>query len=147
MPKPRTAPASPPALAVELRVVLGSLRRRLRQEGGTGDFSATQFSVLGYLEREGPATVTRLAQAEGVRPQSMGATIGVLEAAGMVAGTPDPSDGRQTLLALTAAGRARILASRAARDDWLARAIKERLDPAQQQELARGLQHLQRLVR
>ncbi len=90
------------ALAGDLRVVIGQLRRRLREQSGFGDLSWSQTSVLSRLDREGPGTVTSLARAEGMRPQSMGATVSALEAAGLVSGSPDPKDGRQTILSLTA---------------------------------------------
>lgn len=89
------------ALAGELRVVVGRLKRRLREQAHFGDLSWTQVRVLSRLEREGPATVTALARAEGMRPQSMGETVAALKAAGFVSGAPDPSDGRQTVLSLT----------------------------------------------
>ena len=86
----RTAVAQ--LLAGELRVLIGKLKRRLREQANPGDFTWSQKSVVIRLEREGPATVTTLARAEGVRPQSMGATVAVLEAAGLVRGSPDPRD-------------------------------------------------------
>ena len=71
-------PARASVLAGELRVVVGKLIRRLREQVSPGDFTWSQLSVLKRLERDGPATVTTLARAEGVRPQSMGATVAVL---------------------------------------------------------------------
>jgi DNA-binding MarR family transcriptional regulator len=135
-----------PALAGELRVVIGKLSRRLREEAHPLDLTWSQASVLTRLERDGPATVTTLARAEGVRPQSMGATVSVLEAAGLVGGAPDPTDRRQTILSLTAACREAIEAGRAAREDWLFRAIRTKLAPAEQQDLAASLELLKRLV-
>ena len=134
------------ALAGELRVLISKLKRRLREQAHPGDLTWSQMSVLGRLEREGPATVTTLARAEGVRPQSMGATVSVLEAAGLVSGAPDPTDGRQTILSLTAACRQWIKAGRAAREDWLFRAIQANLAPAEQEELATAIELLKRLV-
>ena len=66
-------------MASELRIVLGKLKRRLREHANKGDMSLSQMAVLGYLDREGPSTVTTLARAEGVRSQSMGATVAALE--------------------------------------------------------------------
>jgi DNA-binding MarR family transcriptional regulator len=86
------------ALAGELRLVIGQLRRRSRGEARLGDLTASQRAVLSRLERVGFATVTGLARAEGMRPQSMGAIIAALEAAGLVEGEPDPADGRSTIL-------------------------------------------------
>jgi DNA-binding MarR family transcriptional regulator len=133
-------------LAGELRVLLGKLSRRLRDQANPGDFTWSQKSVLIRLEREGPATVTTLARAEGVRPQSMGATVSTLEQAGLVTGSPDPADGRQTILSLTAKCREWIRASRAAKEDWLFRAIQAKLAPEEQQELANALPLLNRLA-
>jgi DNA-binding MarR family transcriptional regulator len=141
---PEAARAS--ALAAELRVLIGKLKRRLREEAHSGDLTLSQTSVLSRLEREGPATVTTLARAEGVRPQSMGATVSDLEAAGLVSGAPDPADGRQTILSLTAACREMIKASRTAREDWLFRAIRTKLAPTEQEALATGVELLKRLA-
>ncbi len=133
-------------LAGQLRVVLGQLKRRLHEEAHLGDFTWSQMSVLSRLDHEGPATVSTLARAEGVRPQSMGATVATLEAAGLVSGVPDPADGRQTILSLTAACRKRINASRAAREDWLFRAIQSSFTSREQGQLAAAVDLLKRLV-
>lgn len=134
------------ALAGELRVLIGQLKRRLREEAHLGDFTWSQLSVLSRLERGGPATVSTLARAEGVRPQSMGATVAVLEQAGLVSGAPDPADGRQTILSLTDACRERVKANWAAREDWLFRGIQTRLAPAEQEQLAQAIELLKRLA-
>ena len=133
-------------LAGELRVLLGKLKRRLREEVHPGDFTASQMSVLSRLEREGPATVTALAVAEGVRPQSIGATVAMLTAAGMVSGAPDPADGRQTILSLTTACREWVSAARAAREDWLFRGISTKLSAEEQATLSVSIKLLSRLV-
>jgi DNA-binding MarR family transcriptional regulator len=134
------------ALAAELHDLISKLKRRLREEAHLGDFTFSQTAVLRRLDREGPATVTTLAKAEGVRPQSMGATVAVLEAAGLVAGAADPHDGRQTILSLTPACRKMIKEGRATREDWLFRAIQEHLGAEEQRELAIGVELLKRLV-
>jgi DNA-binding MarR family transcriptional regulator len=134
------------ALAVELRVLLGALKRRLRAHASPGDLSLSQIAVLGRLERDGPATVTALARAEGVRPQSMGATVAALEAAGMIAGAPDPADGRQTLLSLTPDCLKWIRANRAPREDWLFHAIRGQLSAREQETLGEAVALLRRIV-
>jgi len=102
--------------------------------------------VVIRLERDGPATVSALARAEGVRQQSMGATISALEAAGLVKGSSDPADGRQTILSLTDACRKLIQAERAAKEDWLFRAIQTKLSSAEQKQLASALELLKRIA-
>jgi DNA-binding MarR family transcriptional regulator len=134
------------ALAGELRVLTGKLKRRLREQASAGDLTWSQVSVLVRLEREGPATVTALAKAEFVRPQSMGATVAFLEAEGLITGQPDPADGRQTILSLTDSCREWIQAGRAAREDWLFRTIQAKLDPREQEQLANAVELIKRLV-
>jgi DNA-binding MarR family transcriptional regulator len=136
----------PAQLAVELHELVGKLRRRLREQADAGDLPPSQVAVLRRLEREGPITVSALARVAGVRSQSMGATVAALQAAGLVSGTPDPADGRQTLLSLTPACRKWIRENRAAKQDWLLRAIDTELDARERQELARALALLNRVV-
>ncbi len=133
-------------LAAELRILIGSFSRKLRAQASAGDFTPSQRSVLLRLERDGPATVTALARAENVRPQSMGATVASLEAAGHVSGAADPSDGRQTILSLTPSYLHMIQASRAAREDWLVREIQACYKAKEQESLAKAIELLQRLI-
>jgi DNA-binding MarR family transcriptional regulator len=134
------------ALAGELRVVLGKVIRRLREQANMGDLTLSQLSVLKRLETDGPATVTTLAKAVGMRSQSLGETVSTLQAAGHVCGAPDPTDGRRTILSLTPACRKWIKESRAAREDWLCRTIQTKLGKSEQKELAKAVELLQRLV-
>lgn len=134
------------ALAGELRISLSKLVRRVREQAHPGDFTSAQKSVLLRLERDGPATVSALARAESVRPQSMRITVAGLEAMGAIHGKPDPTDGRQTLIALTSAFRKTVNASRAAKEDWLVRALQAQLSSEEQNELAAAVKLLQRLA-
>ena len=134
------------ALAGDLRVMASQLKRRLREQASLGDLTLSQVSVLRRLESDGPATVTTLARTEGMRPQSMGANISTLQAAGFVSSTADPNDGRQTLWSMTPACRAWIKAGRAAREDWLFRTLQIKLTPAEQTQLAQAMELLKRVV-
>ena len=134
------------ALAGELRICLGKLIRRLREQSNPGDFSTSQKSVLLRLERDGPATVSALARAESVKPQSMRITVAALQAAGAIRGEADPSDGRQTLIALTQEFRKTVKVSRTAREDWLFQALQARLTPQEHEQLAATVALLQRLA-
>ena len=139
------APSSA-ALAGELRISLGKLTRRLREQAHAGDFTSAQKSVLLRLDRDGPATVSALARAESVRPQSMRITVAGLQAMEAVSGRPDTTDGRQTLIDLTPRFRKTLKASRVAKDDWLFRALQMQLSPEEQGELAAAVKLLQRLA-
>jgi DNA-binding MarR family transcriptional regulator len=134
------------ALARDLRSLVGKLKRRLREQAHVGDLPPSQVSVLLRLENGGPATASSLARAEGMRPQSMGTVIAALESEGLVSGVPDPADGRQTLLSLTDACRKWVEEGRAARQDWLTRALQAHLSPQEQDELAKAVELLKRLV-
>lgn len=136
----------PPTLAADIRSLIGQLRRRLKKEAPKHGLTPPEQAVIIRLERDGPSTLTALAQAEGVRSQSMGATVAGLKQAGLVAGTPDPKDGRQTVLALTEACLQLLHAHRAAREDWLAQVITTRFTPDEQATLAAGVELLKRLV-
>ena len=138
----RVARSSQIALsASELRLVLGQLVRRLRSEYS---FPIAQAAVLSRLDREGPQTTSALAAAERVRPQSMAQTLSELAADGLVERHPDPEDGRQVLIELTADGRARLEEDRRRREGWLAEAIAG-LDPHEQQILIDAVPLLRRL--
>jgi len=138
---------TPQTLAVDLRVLLGQLNRRLREQSHPHDLTASQKSALLRLERDGPATTSTLARAEGVKPQSMGATVASLEALGLISGAPDLADGRQTILSLTLACRELIATRRAAKEDWLLRAIHAQLSETEQTELAHALDLIKRLAK
>ena len=133
-------------LATEIRGIFGKLKRRLRDQTDASGLSGPQMSVLGLLGNAGEATVTSLAREEGMRPQSMGAIVAALEDVGLVRGAPDPNDGRQTILSLTENGLEWIRAAKAARQDWLSRAIEAKLTKDQQKELGNAIELLKRIV-
>jgi DNA-binding MarR family transcriptional regulator len=130
-------------VASDLRVVLGQLTRRLRAENR---FPLSHAAVLGRLDRCGPQSVSDLAVAERVRPQSMAQTVADLETDGFVMRSPDPDDRRRALVELTEEGLATLQADRAARDGWLARTIADKLSPADQKTLGSAVELLRRLA-
>jgi DNA-binding MarR family transcriptional regulator len=132
----------PAPLASDLRVVLGQLVRRLRAEHR---FPLSQGTVLGRLDREGPQSVSDLATAERVRPQSMAQTVADLESAGLVSRSPDPGDRRRALVSLTETGKERLEADRRHREGWLAKAIDE-LPAEDRATLERAVVLLRRLA-
>jgi DNA-binding MarR family transcriptional regulator len=140
-------PTDAAALASDLRVVLGRLVRRLREQTEGSDLTRSQSSVLARLERDGAATATALARAEGVRPQSMAKIVAVLEEAGLISGSPDPRDGRKNVLSLTETAREQFRTGRLAKEDWLTRAIAAGLSPEETDRLARCTELLERLTR
>ena len=136
----RTDPA---LVASELRGVLGALVRRLRAQHR---FPLSQGAVLGRLDRGGPQSVSDLAAAERVRPQSMAQTVSDLEDDGLVERRPDPDDGRRALVELTGRGTETLEADRRRRDGWLAQAIDEDLTAEELIVLSEAVPLLRRLA-
>jgi DNA-binding MarR family transcriptional regulator len=133
--------------ARELRVVVSRLRRRLREIQATGELTPSQTSVLSRLSKDGPASTSELAAVEGVRPQSMAATVAALEGEGLIERRPDPDDGRRQVLSLTAAAGELIAGSRQAREEWLARAFQDEYTEHERRTVVAALELLDRLTR
>jgi DNA-binding MarR family transcriptional regulator len=115
-------------VAVEdFAMALGLLVRRIRADvqPELQEFSWTQKAVLSRLEKHGPATAADLARAEGVKPQSMGTALRLLEKMALVERKAHPTDGRQIQIKLTARGITLRRNTRAATYAWLSRAIAE----------------------
>jgi DNA-binding MarR family transcriptional regulator len=108
----------------EMIVVFSRFRRRVFEVAPTDGISPTQRSVLSRLSKEGPATTSELATAERVRPQSMAATVAVLQDAGLVGRSDDPGDGRRKILSLTKQGRELMDGLRSLRREWLTEALR-----------------------
>jgi DNA-binding MarR family transcriptional regulator len=130
-------------LAHDLRETVGRVIRRLRAEPGP---PFGQLAVLGRLDREGPASISDLAAADRMRPQSMAQTVRDLEEAGLVSRRPDPADGRRSFVELTAAGLETLQTTRAQREDWLTRTLDRELDADQRQLLREALTLLRRVA-
>ncbi len=116
--------------------------RRLRAEHR---FPIHHGAVLGRLDREGPASVSDLAAAEKVRPQSMAQTVSELESQGLVERRPDPDDRRRAIVELTSGGHEALEEDRGRRVGWLVSAIEE-LPVADQRVLARATSIIGRLA-
>jgi len=134
------------ALAMDLRAIFGKLKRKSREQGEPDDLTPSQVSVLLRLEKDGSAAVSSLARAEGMRPQSMSAIVRTLLKAGLVAGSPDPNDRRQTLMSLSGKCQKLLKEGRAARQDWLTTKIQSKLSSQDQEKLAAAVDLLARLV-
>jgi DNA-binding MarR family transcriptional regulator len=136
----------PAVLARELRVLVSMLRRGVKEVADTYELTPAQLAVISRLDRGGPATACELAAAERVRPQSMAATIAVLDGQGWLIRTPDPSDGRKQLISLSDFARARNLDAREPRDEWLSRALRETYTVDERTTIAEALSLLARLT-
>lgn len=132
--------------ARELRIAVARLHRTLRLVANEGGLSASQISVLARIAKGDADTAAALATLDGVRPQSMAATVGALEQFGLIGRFPDPRDGRRTILRLTEAGEATFAGNRAARQEWLERTLRERFDAHEIEVVRVAATLLQRLA-
>lgn len=130
---------------LQLTQSIGLLVRRMRAAAAAHELSLSESSVLARLDREGPETTAALARAEGVRPQSMGATVAALEERGLVVRKPHPSDRRQVFIALTGKGAAVRMSARGAKHAWLAEAVAQ-LDSGERKTLFAAGKIFQRLA-
>jgi DNA-binding MarR family transcriptional regulator len=142
-----TAKRLPPAqLAPLLRDAITRLNRRVRQARPVGDLTLTQVSALTSLQLAGALTPRELADTERVQPPTMTKIVAKLEERGLVQRTPHPTDGRQVILATTAAGRAVLAQFERARDEWLAGRLAELTDE-EREALRLAAEILQKVAR
>jgi DNA-binding MarR family transcriptional regulator len=129
----------------EFALAAGLLTRRLRRAAASHEVSWAEAAVMSRLGVDGPATTADLARAEGVKPQSMGATIAALEEKGMVERKPHPTDGRQVNIALTPKGAAVRKSAKDAKLTWLSQSIAQ-LNRQEQERLFSAGEIIKRLA-
>nr|WP_206071976.1 MarR family transcriptional regulator [Antrihabitans stalactiti] len=117
-------------LASELSLAVVRLTRHLRGRRADSQVSLTQLSALATLLREGAMTPGALAAKERVQPPSMTRVIASLTDLGLVERSPHPTDGRQIIVSLSAAGNALIADEASAREAWMTEQLSG-LDPEQ----------------
>jgi DNA-binding MarR family transcriptional regulator len=132
--------------AEDFMMAIGTVVRRIRADAPPElrDFSWTQKAVLSRLEK-GPATSAELARAEGVKPQSMGVAIALLEERGLIERKPHATDGRQMNIKLTAKGIALRKRVKEAKETWLAQAFA-RLDKKELAILFKATELMKRVM-
>ncbi|HWC21309.1 MAG TPA: MarR family transcriptional regulator [Flexivirga sp.] len=97
----------------------------------------TEAAALSHLRRQGPLSARELAELTGLTPSTVTALLGRLEAADLAERTPHPTDRRQIVVRLTAAGNAHLDRS----DQWLAEVLDrvDTADPAEADRVMAGL--------
>lgn len=103
-----TSVSDPERIGAALRLTIGRIARRLRQNHAVGELSLSEVSVLSRLEREGASTPSALAEHERIRPQAMATTLAALEERGLVDRRPDATDGRRVVMTVTEQGSAMV---------------------------------------
>ncbi|HVW41298.1 MAG TPA: MarR family transcriptional regulator [Amycolatopsis sp.] len=133
------------ALAGRLRLAVVRLNRRLRAQRVDQTVSLTQIAALSTLHKCGALTPGKLAAKEGVQPPSMTRVIAALEDMGFVERSPHPTDGRQSIVALTGEGTTFVEKTISAREAWLDRKLAE-LNGADRDVLDRAAEIIDRMA-
>lgn len=131
----------------EVRAVISRLRRRILNASEDEDLTLGQASVLARLSGKSGVTASELAAAEGVRHQSITATVAALAAMGLVTRAPDPEDGRRLLITPTGEGDRRVRVGRQARTEWLAGRLQDNCTEAERETVLAAMAVLERLTR
>jgi DNA-binding MarR family transcriptional regulator len=113
----------PNGVAEALLASVSVLVRRVRQIPVGGGLTMPERTALACLDRSGPTTSSALARQVQITAQAMGATVGALQARGLIERRPDPDDGRRVVLAVTEAGVQSLKDKRNARAELVAQAL------------------------
>src|SRR5947208_13283808 len=110
--------------AAHLRLVITRTARRMRQEAGS-ELRAPNASALTTIELHGPLTPSELAEIERVKRPTATRILRYLEAERLIERTPDPKDGRSSLISLSGEGRERLRRLRQRKNAYLARRMRD----------------------
>lgn len=137
--------ADPHQVGADLGLAALRLNRRLRVQRRDARVSLTQASALVTLVLGGPMTPGALAARERVQPPSMTRVIAALEQLGFIDREPHPTDRRQVIVSVSAAGAEYVAAETSARDAWMDARMRE-LSPEEVEVLARAVVLVDRMV-
>jgi DNA-binding MarR family transcriptional regulator len=136
-------------VAAHLRVAVARMARRLRQEAfaaeGRGELSPSLSVALATIDIHGPLTPSELAERERIKRPTATRILANLERLELVSRTPDPADGRASLVTTTASGRALLRRLRTRKNAYLARRLRD-LDPDDVETLERAAAILERIL-
>ncbi|MDQ3729683.1 MAG: MarR family transcriptional regulator [Actinomycetota bacterium] len=130
--------------AGRLRLAIVRTARRMRQEAG-GELSPTLVAALASIDHLGPLTPSELADVERVKRPTATRIAAALEREGLITRATDPSDGRASLLSVSAEGRALMKRLRKRKNAYLSK----RLRPMGEEEieaLERAAEILERML-
>jgi DNA-binding MarR family transcriptional regulator len=138
---------SPPRLAVDLRLAIGRVARRLRRiyvdvEKGV---SFLELAVLQRLERTGPTAPGTIAGDEGVTSAAVAASLTSLESQRLVLRDRDPEDRRRVVVTITSSGRKTLQARESSSIDRI-EAVLRTLTAADRRRLAVAVPLLERIA-
>jgi DNA-binding MarR family transcriptional regulator len=129
---------SPLLIAARLWASLSHLNRQLRAQRSGAGLSAAALATMARIHRDPGRTQSELAQAAGIRLQSLTRQLTDLEGAGLIRREADATDKRRSLLGLTVTGRQALKSEARRREVALAEAIAAALSPDEQLALLRA---------
>jgi DNA-binding MarR family transcriptional regulator len=135
---------SPGEDTARLFLAVGRLSRSLRRIGPPG-LGNGSLSALATLVKCGSMRLGDLADREGLAPPTLSRMVAALVESGFVARSPDPADGRASLVCATAEGERTVLGMRSTRMQELIRRL-DGLTESQRKALAAALPALEALV-
>lgn len=114
----------------ELEQQVSALLRHVRQfvteqaDSAHPELHAGGYFVLAWLERNGPLRASAVVEALRLDKGAVSRKLNHLRELGLVERTPDPVDGRATLVTVTPEGRAQLAAAADWRRAWLERRME-----------------------
>lgn len=134
----------PARLADRLRLSVGRLARRLRQQS-LGGLTPSQRSVLSTLSRHGPVPMSRLAELESISRPAATRITDRLEEKSLVVRRRHPDDRRSAVAEITPEGLSLLEKGRRERTAFLARRLAK-LSREDRRKLAEAIEVLDSLV-
>jgi DNA-binding MarR family transcriptional regulator len=131
--------------AAKVHRTVSQLCRKLRPDLKRDGISMAKLSVIGQIYRAGRITPGEVAAREGVKIQTLTRTLAELESQGWLLREPHKTDGRQSVLTLTSAGKARLAGAAKASDTLLSEVIEATFTPEERLQLASACDLLERL--
>jgi DNA-binding MarR family transcriptional regulator len=145
MTRPTTTISTDAETAARLRLVISRLARAVRQHGAAG-LTPSQISALATIEEFGPMRMSDLAGYELIGAPVATRVVATLQDLGLVQKAEGSTDGRVSLIELSAAGRETLNELWSERAAGLTARI-ERLQPEHVAVLIAALPVLETLVR
>jgi len=135
-------------IAMNLTMAVKHLSVRLRAElqAKPEKLNMTQISILFHLHTNGSTTTTALASSEHITQQAISQIVASMKDAGWIKATPDPNDGRKTLLSITRSGEELRESLIDYCDEWVAKTMQAILNEKERAILFEATGLLERLA-
>jgi DNA-binding MarR family transcriptional regulator len=141
----RTSDERELSVAARIRRGTTTFASRARSER-RGVLSLNETAVLGQLSKHDAMTPGEISRRLRSQPQSLTRTFAALESQQLVLRVADPSDRRQSLLSITARGRAALRDEMQPRDAWVDSVLARETTPAERELLVIAAELFERLA-